>query len=161
MRSSARRLKGVRGRRPGFTVIELLLVMVISGIAMAMAMPKLAAVRDRSALRGARQQVSSYVTMARGAAVRRRLPAQVRFSSNTAWITVTQTNGTNTALGGTIQLASDHKVTMTTSVTNINFDQRGIASNLVGTTILRFTRNGLKDSLCVNRLGLISKRCGA
>jgi hypothetical protein len=66
--------------------------------------------------------------------------------------------GARTSVSGTVRFAS-FGVSVTPSTDSILFDSRGMASNLAGSRVYVLTRNGLKDSVCVSRLGQISRNC--
>ncbi len=120
-------------------------------------LPKLAAIRDRNALRAAKLQVASYIATARAAAIRHSQPSQFYNTTTTAWATVGP-DGSRSSVSGTIRLAN-MKVSVSPTNDSILFDPRGMASNLSGMRVYRFTRNNLTDSVCVSRLGLISRFC--
>jgi prepilin-type N-terminal cleavage/methylation domain-containing protein len=163
-RSPALRARSLALRaRSGFSLSEMLVVLIIMGVLMAIAMPKFASIRDKSSLRGAKQMLASYVMRARAAAIRQSQPAQFYLSNNQIWATVSQPGGSSTNVAFTAALDQSRGVTVTsgTSATSdtIVFDPRGIATLSTARTYV-FTRNGIKDSLCVSRLGLIARFCG-
>jgi len=152
----------VRNRR-GFSLTELLIVVAIVAMVTRLSLPKLNATRDRNALRAAKLQVASYIATARAAAIRRSQPAQFFTSSSTAWATVGTTS--RSSVSGTIRL-TNLKVAVSSNNAGVNpandsilFDARGMASNLGGTRVYRLSRNNLTDSICVSRLGLITRFC--
>src|SRR5437764_419663 len=63
-------------RRLGFSLPEMLIVLVIAGVMMRLALPKIAAMKDKNTVRAAKQQVLSYLTNARAAAIRQSRSAQ-------------------------------------------------------------------------------------
>jgi hypothetical protein len=81
---------------------------------------------------------------------------------------VTQSNGTRLSLGSAEHLDKTEGVVITrgTGVARdlIAFDSRGLS--LIGTVttpgyVFVVTRNNVKDSICVSRLGLIARTCGS
>jgi prepilin-type N-terminal cleavage/methylation domain-containing protein len=163
---TARRIASIgrANRRPGFTLIETMVVLIIAGIAMSISLPKFAAMRDRMSVRSAKQQFSSYLATARAAAIRQSQSGQFHVSSSTVWSSVNQPNGTNINVSKSVSLTTARGVTITLagsppSNDSIVFDSRGMSSTGAARTYV-FTRNGLKDSICVSRLGLIARTCG-
>jgi prepilin-type N-terminal cleavage/methylation domain-containing protein len=151
-----------RARR-GFSIVELLVVLIVSGVVMAMALPRFAAMRDRMSLRSAKQQMAAYLVTTRAAAIRRSATAVFSVSNSTISAKVKLPTGTQTSLGGTVPLVSARGVTVTpggsSTPDTIAYDSRGMA-NLTATRVYVLTRNSKKDSICVSRLGLIAQYCG-
>lgn len=152
------------GRRRGFTLVELVLVLVIVSIVSAIALPKIGAMRDRGAVRSARQQVSSLLATARATAIRQGQSAQLRFANNTAWVTATPIGGgTPVPVGGRAAftpLGVDAAgFAADAESVSILYDLRGMAQGLTATRKLTFTRNRARDSLCISRVGLIAPSC--
>ena len=157
------RPRGARVRR-GFSIAEMLVVMVIAGLVMKMALPRFAAMRDRMALRSAKQQIGAYLVTARATAIRRATTATFRIQSNTIWDTKRNYNGTDSTIALNVPLLTARGVTVTSGGVaaneTISYDSRGMATGLTGTRTYVLTRNSTKDSICVSRLGLIARRCG-
>jgi type IV pilus assembly protein PilA len=168
MTSFAHYARGSSRSRRGFTLIETMVVLVIAGITMAIALPKFASMRDRMAVRSAKQQFSSYLASARAAAIRQSQYGHFHANSNTIWSNVNQPDGTNINVSRAVSLRTARGVNVTLggsppSNDSILFDSRGMAgvgSNNSGGHVYVFTRNGFKDSICVSRLGLIALACG-
>jgi len=142
-----------------------MVVLVIAGITMAIAMPKFAGMRDRMSVRSAKQQFSSYLATARAAAIRQSQSGQFHANSNSIWSNVNQPDGTNinVSRGVSLMNARGVAVTLGGSAPNqdsIVFDSRGMSTNIATGRTYVFTRNGVKDSICVSRLGLIARTCG-
>ena len=150
-----------RARR-GFSIVELLVVLIVSGVVMRMAMPRFAAMRDRMSLRSAKQQMAAYLVSARAAAIRRSTTAVFSVQNSTISARVKRPDGTQSSLGGTVPLLSARGVTVSpgggATADTIVYDSRGMATTPAHTYVL--TRNSKKDSICVSRLGLIAQYCG-
>jgi prepilin-type N-terminal cleavage/methylation domain-containing protein len=149
--------------RAGYSLIEMMVVLVIAGIAMSISLPKFAAMRDRMSVRSAKQQFASYLATARSAAIRQGQSGQFHANANNIWSNVNQANGTNINVSRAVSLKTARGVTVTLggsppSQDSIVFDSRGMGST--GARTYLFTRNGIKDSICVSRLGLIAATCG-
>lgn len=162
--SSAVRRPSRRFRvRRGFSIVEMLVVMIIAGLVMKMALPRFAAMRDRMSLRSAKQQMGAYLVTARATAIRRARTSTFKVKNNTIWVTTTKSDGTDSTIALNVPLQTARGVTVSKQGIGaddaIPFDSRGMAIlNNARTYVL--TRNSIKDSLCVSRLGLIARRCG-
>lgn len=152
-----------RARR-GFSIVELLVVLIVSGVVMRMALPRFAAMRDRMALRSAKQQIAAYLVTARAAAIGRSTTTVFSMQNSTISARAKLPNGTQSSLGGTVPLVSARGVTVspggTSTADTIAYDSRGMAAGLSATKVYVLTRNSKKDSICVSRLGLIAQYCG-
>ncbi|HTJ23341.1 MAG TPA: type II secretion system protein [Gemmatimonadaceae bacterium] len=150
-----------RARR-GFSIIELLVVLIVSGFVMAIGVPRFAAMRDRMALRSAKQQMAAYLVTARAAAIRRSSTAVFSVQNSTISARVKLPDGTQSSLGGKVPLLSARGVAVAPSISAadslVAYDSRGMA-NLSSARVYLFTRNSKKDSICVSRLGLIAQYC--
>lgn len=148
----------VRLRR-GFNIIELLAALAFMSILLVMGAPKLLTLRDRGAVRSAKQQVSGYLQTARATALREGTPATFHASGDTVWVTA-ESGGSTTVLGSPIPLASEFAVTLAAGSGTVRFNSRGFATNLAANQVFRVTRAGFSDSVCVSRLGTITSQCG-
>lgn len=146
-------------QRPGFTFIEILIVMIIAGIVLAIAAPRLGTASSRSDVRSAKQEVAAYLSHARAAAIQQGREARFVVDGNN--IRVIVDNG-----DGTWALAADHNVGAETGATlsatrdSVRFDPRGLAigNNPIATIVA--TKNDFRDSVCVIGLGRIdTDRC--
>jgi Tfp pilus assembly protein FimT len=140
-----------------------MVVLVIAGITMSIAMPKFAGMRDRMSVRSAKQQLSSYLATARAAAVRQSQSGHFHANSNSIWSSVNQPDGTVINVSKSVSLMNARGVAVTLggsapSNDSIVFDSRGMGTTVPHKYLL--TRNGVKDSVCVSRLGLIARTCG-
>ncbi len=145
----------MRSRR-GFTLAETLVVVVLMALITKMSFPKIVAIRERNAVRAAKLQLASQITTARAAAIRRSQPSQFSLDATKAWATVGPT-GAQTAVTGRVSLASLRVVVTPTDP--IQFDSRGLPTNLTTRRVYRFTRNNVTDSICVSRMGQIARYC--
>lgn len=139
-------------------MVELMITVVVMGIIMAVGMPKIGAMRDKSSVRSATQQIGAYVATARAAAIRRGMRANFKTRSDTMWIEIQQP-GAPEIVAPPIPLAATFNVVMTSTVDSIVFDARGFAVNLQQTEKYVVTRSAASDSVCVTRLGMVSPKC--
>lgn len=162
--STSHRSRPQSRARRGFSIIELLVVLIVSGFVMAIAVPRFAAMRDRMALRSAKQQMAAYLVTTRAAAIRRSATAVFSVSNSTISAKVKLPDGTQSSLGGTVPLVSARGVSVSpggsSTADTIAYDSRGMAVQVSSTRKYVLTRNSKKDSLCVSRLGLIAQYCG-
>lgn len=142
--------------RPGFSLIELLFALVIAGIVMAVAYPKLGPMRDRAGLRSSRQVVTGYLATARQAAIRRGTTATFHAVGNAVWVS---TNGGVDTVEAPRDLYDQHGVTMTSALTSVTYNARGLARVTATPRSIKLVRGGATDSVCVNILGALG-RCG-
>lgn len=143
---------------------EMVVVLVISGIMLSIALPRFAGMRDRMNLRSAKQEFITYLMTARAAAIRQSQQSQFHIVNNTAWTTVNQPNGTNITVNQNLKLHRTRNVVVTRDgdppSDSIVYDARGIETYPVSRRIYVLTLNSLQDSVCVSRVGLITRKCG-
>jgi len=143
--------------RGGFSLAEILIVLVIIGIALAMAVPKVEQALHQSAIRGALNRVASDITLTRLRAVRtsRRAMLLVNASGN-GYTVVVDPAGTPTTFK-TVSFTSDYKdLTLSPANDSIVFDSRGMLVGGSGT--IRATRQGRIDSVTVSGVGRVYRR---
>ena len=144
--------------RTGFTLMELMIVIVLIGTLLALSMPKLNKVDAQAGTRSAAQTVAAQLATARAAAIATGYPARLTLSGNAITIATSDSNGTYATLGKSIPL-SDFGVTVTGSpASTVNFDPRGFATGISG--LQRFivdagTIGVPKDTVCVAKIGLV------
>jgi prepilin-type N-terminal cleavage/methylation domain-containing protein len=129
-------------RRSGFTIIELLIVIVIIGTVTAFGLPRMNdAVRNES-VRSARREVTTQLARAKATAVQRacRSALQIREASGRVWVEACKTTGAGRdTVGAMSNLASKYGVTISTTADSLVF-----APNSIGlapaTITMTFTR---------------------
>ena len=147
--------------RSGYTINELIVVLVFSGMLTSLSLPRLHTLASSAALRSARGQTVSYLEQARALALQR--GRETRFIRNGNEITVTvDSSGTAVIYGRPHNLQNEHGVSILASTTRdtIAFDSRGYAIGTGSLETIRLSRGGIRDSICVTRLGkVIEKGC--
>jgi type IV fimbrial biogenesis protein FimT len=141
--------------RGGFTLAEVLVVVVIIGIALAMAVPRMQGVLHRSSVESALNSVASDITLARLRAVRAATRAAlVVNSTGTGYsVVVDPRSGTPQTLK-TVSFSNDYKgLTLSPVNDSVAFDSRGMLVQGSGT--IRATRQGRTDSLTISGVGRI------
>ena len=149
-------------RRSGFTTHELIMVLVVVGVATAITLPKMVTALPKTNLRSARNGFGALAVRARSAAVQRGCKATLNFTTGSAgrvWVTAGKVSGTGIdTLGQVQQLATRFGVTMTSSQSSVQYDPRGISVAYQSATVV-FTANtgGAKDSSMINKLGRVTR----
>ena len=154
--------------RRGFSLVEMVLVMVVIGLATMIAIPRLRNVTDRANVRGARGEFMDLVTKARATAVARGCITTFKMTTGTAakaWVTTCKTTDVGVA-GAALDtvwivdsLAVRYKVNITSDVASITFDRRGLRTNYVLSTIrAQSTTSSVIDSIQVNQVGKVLGR---
>jgi len=144
----------------GFTVVELLIVIVLMGLLTSIAYPRMSGVRASAGLRGARVQFLSSLATARAAAVRFGRPAQLKRTGNSIQVRA-DTGGTGVFVSLTLPVALDSQfsVTLGATVDSVVFGPRGLATNLSSSGAqFALVRGTIQDSVCLTRLGEIAPR---
>ena len=146
------------GRRSGFTLVEILLVVVIMGVMTLMAYPRANSAMVKSNLRGGRTRVVNMLSMARAAATQGgRTMAYVKFNGNNAVVTATPRRnlpiGANTedTLGVVVNLSTVYGATLTAGAAQIAFD-RAASPAACPAGPAKLTRS-YADSVYVDMLG--------
>ena len=144
--------------RTGYTLTELLMVIVMIGVLLALAMPKLNKVDAQAGTASAAQAIASQLATARAVAIATGYPARMTISGSNVTIATSDSLGTFTQMGKSVSLAN-YGVTVTASpASNVEFDPRGFASGVA--TMQRFivdadTYGVPRDTVCVARIGLV------
>jgi prepilin-type N-terminal cleavage/methylation domain-containing protein len=142
---------GTHMRRNGFTLIEMMIVIVIAGIMLAMAMPKLHDWSTSADVRGARTEATSLLAKARAAAIQDNKVTTASFSGTSGAVVVVATNDTLQQ----VALGSEYGVTMSPSSWSVSYDPRGIGAFQNPVTVT-FTKSGVSSSLTVSGYGRVA-----
>lgn len=138
-------------RRNGFTLIEMMIVIVIMGIMLAMAMPKLHDWSSSADARGARSAATSLLAKARAAAIQNNQVTRASFSGTSGAVVVVATNDTLQR----VALGSEYGTTMTPSSWSVTYDPRGIGAYQDALTVT-FTKSEKSSSLTVSGYGRVA-----
>lgn len=147
---------GQMRNRAGFTMIEMLIVMVIFAVLTAVALPKLGKSRNLSNVSSAKTQIAMMLSTAKGAAVSRGSNAIMRRTGNTIWVSGTTTADTIVrpqALGTLYGVT----ISVPTGSDSVLFDARGMAQLSTQTRFV-ITRQTKIDTVCVTRGGAIMQK---
>lgn len=148
----------MKARTAGFTTLELMIVLAVTGIVITMTFPRMQNAFVKTSLRGAKQRTTSYIVMARAAAIQSGQQVSVVRVGDTLKVTM-DSGGTRINLGPRYNMRSEYGVVMTPTKDSIAFDQRGLALGLASIEKYRFTRSGKTDSVCINRRGKVAAGC--
>jgi len=159
----------MRSRKPptklGFSLVELLTVMVIIGVLATVSLPRLGKLRDQGQLAGATTRFTRAVMAARQSAIQRGKHAYFKHNANNIWVTVdtTGTNADSVVVTPALNLSTSYGVTIVspTGLTSIEYDPRGVSAQASKQVFaFKHTTSGMVDSLCVSKLGnTIRDRC--
>ena len=142
-------------RRNGFTVIEWMMVMVISGLIMLVAFPKVRQGIIKSAIKSARSDIVSMHSKARNAAVQNGKTTYVAFSGNSAVVLMEVAPGAASwadTLDGVQDMSDKYGVTLSVTEDSLKFDPRGFGVQ-GGSIYIR--RSGYADTITVSGFGRV------
>ncbi len=146
----------------GYTLVELMTVLVLAGLAGAIAGPPLASTYERTATRAARDQFVSTHSLARSMAVRYGRVAELHIDAAGArfWVEVdTSSIGGMNARVGVRKDLSAAKVLLTSDRSMLCFDVRGLptargACEAADATLI-FSVEGKADTVKISALGKV------
>jgi prepilin-type N-terminal cleavage/methylation domain-containing protein len=143
----------VRSRRAGFTLIEMVLVVVLLGILVLMAMPRMEGALVRRDLAGARAAAHSMVLRARTAAVQLRKPVTINADTALVWLTVPAAGGGSQRLA-VLNVMAEYGVRLGPSAASLVVQPTGLVAT--GTPFrLGLSKAGRLDSLRVTGFGRV------
>jgi len=134
--------------RSGLTQLELIVVLVVGGVLIALAVPRLVGLRDASSVRAAMTDVGAAFAVARQAAVTRRTPVAVVFDTAAGAIRVS--SGGETILRRSLR--ATYSVSIGANRDSAVYDARGLGFGLTNLS-LRVRRGTFVDTLTMSRLG--------
>jgi prepilin-type N-terminal cleavage/methylation domain-containing protein len=144
--------------RTGFTLLELLIVIVMIGVLLAMAMPKLNKVDAQASTASAARVIAGQLATARAAAMHTGYDARMTIGGTTIQVETSDSLGVYAPLGKMVDLAEFGVTVAVDPESEVVFDSRGFARDIG--TIQRFIvdagTNGVpKDTVCVAKIGLV------
>ena len=145
IRESKRHKTRLASSETGFTLMETMIVVVIIGIAAAIALPNYSIWQSRSELRQAVTEVQNQLLLARMAALSRNTPVTVAISIvNGAVLTTTTNAATGAQIMGSFSVRLPHVVDLkvgpsaawtSAATANVSFNSRGMRSGGPGPTL--------------------------
>lgn len=144
----------LRGRG-GFSLPEMLIVLVIMGIATAMIVPRLQGVAKVSSVQGALNRLASDITFARIRAIRNGARAQLVIASDGKSYTTTVNAGGTGSETRTTSLAKDFPATVLSPTgATVTFDSRGML--VTGSTpTITATNQGRSATITISGVGVV------
>lgn len=144
--------------RSGYTLVEMVVVLILFAVLTALSIPRLHGAQSSAGLRSARTETAIYLAQAHALAIQRGREARFLRSVNTISVTV-DSSGTQVLYGRPHDLSGEDKVTIpSTTQDTISFDARGFATNISTVAVVVLTRDGMRDSVCVTKIGKIITR---
>jgi prepilin-type N-terminal cleavage/methylation domain-containing protein len=150
----------VRRSREGYTLTELLIVVVMVGALTMFALPKFSGLVARNKLQAARDEITAAIATARAAAVQKGRTATLRINNNRVWVTVlTDDAGTTMTVVPMKSMMTLYNVSLSATDSTIHYDMRGFANPRLGSTgVFRLLGNSKRDSVCITAAGQIMPR---
>ena len=139
-------------RRNGFTLIEMVIVIVVMGLILAIAMPKLTNWSSGASARAARTAATSLLAKARASAIQNTRPTRAEFNGTNGAVVVVGTTDTLAKA----QLGAEYGVSMSPSSWSVTYDPRGIGT-LQDPITATFTKSGKSSSLTVSGYGRVAQ----
>ena len=134
--------------RTGFTLVELVLVMIIMGLATLMGIRQFQLLMDRLATRDAVRAASSVIARARDESLALHTAVSVRIDTVASSLELRSRDGPI----ATVPLRNTHGVSLSTTRDSITFDVRGLGYGAANLTLVA-RRGRSADTLVVSRLG--------
>lgn len=141
--------------RSGFTLTELVVVLVIIGVLFAFGMPRFSDWLVRESMRSARREVTTQLARVRAMAVHRGCPAVLHLDDRTSrvWVTACRVQGTGTETVGTIDSLLDRfGVSFQADGDSVLFTPQGLALN-TSSIFLTFSKGEYSGSLEITPVG--------
>lgn len=146
-------------RNAGFTMLEIMVVVILIAVLTALALPKLTTAAQKSNIRSTRLELSSMVVRARAAAIQRGCVDSLHLNSTSAWVTACQVSGSaRDTVGPVDRIGSRFGVTLG-GKTDFGFDPRGLLVGFSGGTITitgTGGNSGFSDSVVINNVGKVT-----
>ena len=151
-------------RTNGFTLVEMMIVVVLIGAILLIGWPKVASGLAKTNLRSSRTTVANMFAKARAFAMQSNRRTSINFNGNNVVITASPrtlggVGNTVDSIGGVEKLSEAYGVALTSSpaTAQVAYDPRGFRS--VGSPSVKFmlSRNSKQDSVMVDALGRVVK----
>lgn len=149
--------------RRGFTLAEVLMVVVIMGILFVITVPKVTELKARTTLRASRETLSSAFATARAVALQKGKRSTLSLSGNTVGVTVLSgLTNTVTPVIRPLLFSSTYGTTVAAigdAPTTMAFDARGLVTPVRATIAkYRISLGSFADTVCVSGAGVVLRR---
>lgn len=143
----------------GFSLIEMLVVVILIGIIASMGLPRLRRALEKQNIRSAKALLATLVATARGVAVQRGCSATLNMTSDSVWVTSCGVNppAAVVAVGTKKLVGGEFNVTLAPTSAAIVYDPRGLATVFQSTTV-RIIGPRYQDSVVINQVGKVTRQ---
>src|SRR5687768_3230555 len=149
-------LHPLKGNRRGFTMAELMVVIVLIGVLSALVVPKVSGMFQSNQVKRSLDRLATDVSLARMRAIRSGRPVQILTTStspNSRYVVVASTAaGADTIRK--VNVTTDYPGVIFSSF-SFTFDGRGVLRNAANLTAISATRSGRTDYLRVTQVGMV------
>lgn len=145
--------------RRGFTIIEMITVIVLIGIIAAIGIPRLRGSLEKQNVRSGKAAIATLVATARSVAVQRGCPATLNLNADSVWVTACGVNPpvASVTVGTKKFVASTYGVTLSSTAATLVYDPRGMTTQFQATTV-RIAGPAYQDSVVINQLGKVVRQ---
>lgn len=141
----------------GFTLVEMIVVMVFAGVMLSLVAPRIGDSVRRSDVRAARNLVVSKHTTARATAVQRARATRLVLSGGNLVIRSQHpVTGATVTVGTPLSLYDHYGVTVSATRDSLVFDARGLGTESGVTTVI-ISKNGYADTVQFSSMGRVQK----
>ena len=137
-------------RRHAFTLLELTIVLAVTGVLLGLAVPRVSALRDRSAVRDATGELGAAFSLARSTAIARRAPVSVVLDTAAGAVEVRSAGQTLMRRS----LRSIYGIALASNRDSAVYDPRGLGYGVTNLTAV-VRRGTMVDTLTMSRLGRV------
>jgi prepilin-type N-terminal cleavage/methylation domain-containing protein len=150
--------------RSGFTLFELLTVIVLMGIVLALAYPRMSSMATSASVRTARGAMITAVNVAKSSAVTSGKCGYLKLTASSVTVFTTPCQGgTQITIVSNRNFNSDYGVTVTLqkgsgsvlTADSLGFDPRGIPLNTAVSSVFTIAKNGATKTVTVGNYGRI------
>lgn len=146
----------MRIQRSGFTLLEVMMVMVMAALIIAMAVPKFGQLRESGRMKAARTQMISTLSTARAAAIQNGRPARWIRIGDQVIVQTTNNAGNFTTFMKPVDFNTTYKVSLNSTSSLVNYDARGFATGANNFRV--YIRGATVDSICITNAGAVLLR---